>query len=94
MVALEAAALGVPTVGHAVGGLLEVVPSEFQVTRHEPEGYKDGVERALRADGRSIAKRHTAAIRERFSAQHNARRVRDLYEQILVESQREHASDR
>ena len=94
MVALEAAALGVPTVGHAVGGLLEVVPREFQVTRHEALGYKDGVERALCADGRSIAERHAAAIRARFSAQHNAKRVRELYEQVLVERQREHTSDR
>lgn len=94
MVALEASALGVPIVAHAVGGLLEVVPSEFQITRHEPQGYKEGVERALRADGRSIAKRHAVAIRARFSAQHNATRVRDLYEQVLADSQREHASDR
>ncbi len=94
MVALEAAAMGVPTVAHAVGGLLEVVPSEFQVVRHEAQGYKDGVERALCADGRSIAKRHAAAIRARFSARHNAIRVRELYEQVLVERLREHASDR
>jgi glycosyltransferase involved in cell wall biosynthesis len=94
MVALEAAALGVPTVAHAVGGLLEVVPSEFHVTRHEAQGYKDGVERALYADGRSIAERHAKAIRSRFSAQHNAKRVRELYEQVLVERQRENASHR
>ncbi|MGC2499588.1 MAG: glycosyltransferase, partial [Acidobacteriaceae bacterium] len=94
MLALEAAALGVPTVAHAVGGLLEVVPSEFQVTRHEPLGYRDGVERALCADGQSIAERHAAAIRARFSAQHNAKRVRELYELVLVERQREHTSNR
>lgn len=94
MVALEAAALGVPTVAHAVGGLLEVVPGEFQVTRHEAQAYKDGVERALCADGRSIAERHAAVIRVRFSAQHNAERVRALYEQILVERRSERASDR
>lgn len=93
MVALEAAALGVPTVAHAVGGLLEVAPSEFQVTRHDASGYKEGVERALRADGRSIAARQAAAIRARFSAQHNARRVRELYEQVLAERRPEHASD-
>jgi glycosyltransferase involved in cell wall biosynthesis len=94
MVALEAAALGVPTVAHAVGGLLEVAPSEFHVMRHEAEGYKEGVERALCADARSIAARHAAAIRARFSAQHNARRIRELYEQVLAERRREHVSDR
>lgn len=93
MVALEAAAMGVPTVAHAVGGLLEVVPSEFRVTRHEGQGYKDGIERALCADGRSIAERHTAAIRVRFSAQRNAERVRQLYEQVLEERLRKHATD-
>lgn len=92
MVALEAAALGVPTVAHAVGGLLEVVPSEFQVTRHDAQGYKEGVERALCIDGRSIAERQAAAIRVRFSAQRNAERVRALYEQVLVERHGKHAS--
>lgn len=90
MLALEAAALGVPTVAHAVGGLLEVVPTEFQVTRHDGLGYKDGIERAVCADGRSIAERHAAAIRVRFSAQENAEKVRALYEQLLMERQREH----
>lgn len=93
MAALEAAALGVPTVAHAVGGLLELAPSEFQVTRHEASGYKEAIERALRADGRAIAARQAAAVRARFSAQHNARRVRELYEQVLAERRCEHASD-
>lgn len=85
MVALEAAALGVPTVAHAVGGLLEVVPREFLVSRHDAHGYMDGILRVLRADGRAIAARCGAETAARFSAQRNADRVRALYEQVLSE---------
>jgi L-malate glycosyltransferase len=82
MTALEAAALGVPTVAHAVGGLLEVVPGEFHVNRHEADGYRDGILRALGADGRVIAAKHASAMLEKFSAQRNAGRIRALYEQV------------
>ena len=75
MTALEAAALAVPTVAHAVGGLVEVVPQEFLVARHEVDGYKDGILRALRADGRVIAEKRASATLQRFSAQRNAERV-------------------
>lgn len=82
MTALEAAALGVPMVAHAVGGLLEVVPREFLVTRHEAGGYRDGILRVLCADGRVIAQSHASATLERFSAERNAERIHALYEQV------------
>jgi glycosyltransferase involved in cell wall biosynthesis len=85
MISLEAAALGVPTVAHAVGGLIEVVPEEFLVFRHDAEGYKDGILRVLRADGRAIAARRAAETIARFSARRNAERVRVLYEEVLSE---------
>lgn len=82
MTALEAAALEVPTVAHAVGGLVEVVPCEFQVARHEVEGYRDGILRALCADGRTIAESHARDILEHYSAQRNAERTHALYEHM------------
>ena len=85
MISLEAAALGVPVVAHAVGGLTEVVPEEFLVTRHDPFGYSNGILRALRADGRAIARQRAIAVLAQFSAQRNAERVRALYEQVLAE---------
>lgn len=85
MVSLEAAALAVPTVAHAAGGLLEVIPDEFLVCKHEARGYKEAVLRALRADGRDIAKRRGAEVVGRFSAQRNAERVRALYEEMVRE---------
>ena len=91
MISLEAAALGVPTVAHAVGGLVEVVPEEFLVTQHDARGYTDGILRALREDARAIAARHAAQMLEQFSAQRNAERVRALYEEVVAES---HASGR
>lgn len=85
MISLEAAALGVPAVAHAVGGLVEVVPEEFLVSRHEASGYKDGILRVLRADGRAIAASRGVETATRFSAQRNAARVRALYEEVLAE---------
>jgi len=85
MISLEAAALGVPTVAHAVGGLIEVAPEEFSVSRHDAHGYKEGVLRALGPDGRAIATRCGAETIHRFSAQRNAQRVRALYEEVLTE---------
>ena len=84
MIALEAAVLAVPTVAHAVGGLVEVVPKEFLVSRHDARGYGDGILRALGADAREIAAKGAADTTGRFSAQWNAGRVRELYEEVLA----------
>jgi glycosyltransferase involved in cell wall biosynthesis len=86
MISLEASALGVPTVAHAVGGLVEVISEEFLVSRHDAFGYKDGILRALRADARAIAARHGAETVARFSARRNAERVRALYEEVVAET--------
>ena len=85
MISLEAAALDVPTVAHAVGGLVEVVPREFLVVRHDSCGYRDGILCAVREDGRDIAAKGARRILERFSAQRNAERIRELYEQLVEE---------
>lgn len=86
MIALEAAALAVPTVAHAVGGLVEVVPPEFLVARHEVDGYRDGILRALDADARVIAEKHASVTVQRFSADRNAERIRALYEQVTAQA--------
>ena len=86
MTALEASALEVPLVAHAIGGLTGVVPREFLVHRHDATGYRDGVLRALCGDARSIATRRAVATLERFSAQRNAERIRAMYEQLIVET--------
>ena len=86
MTALEASALGVPLVAHAVGGLTSVVPQEFLVVRHDSAGYGEGVLRALRADARSITMKKAASILETFSARRNAHRIRLLYEQLMGEA--------
>lgn len=85
MISLEAAALGVPTVAHAVGGLIEVAPEEFLVARHDGHGYEEGILRALRADAGAIAARRATELVARFSAQRNAEKMRALYEEVLRE---------
>ncbi len=88
MAALEAAALDVPTAAHAVGGLIDVTPPEFQVLRHDAAGYRDGILRSLEHDAREIARRRSLDVQGRLSARRNAERVRDLYEEVV----REHGS--
>jgi glycosyltransferase involved in cell wall biosynthesis len=85
MISLEAAVLAVPTVAHGVGGLVEVVPEEFLVSRHDAQGYKDGILRVLRADARVIAAKRATDTVTRLSARRNAERVRALYEELLIE---------
>jgi len=84
MISLESVALAVPTVAHAVGGLVEVVPAEFLVSQHDARGYKAGVLRALGADARAIAASRGKEVATRFSAARNAERVRALYEEVLA----------
>ena len=84
MIALEAAVLGIPTVAHAVGGLIDVVPQEFLVVRHDAPGYRDGILRALCVDGRAIAKTRAAETVVRYSAARNAEKVRALYEEVMA----------
>ena len=84
MIALEAAVLGIPTVAHAVGGLIDVVPQEFLVVRHDASGYRDGILRALRADGRALAKIRAAETVVKYSAARNAEKVRALYEELMA----------
>lgn len=85
MVALEAVALGVPTVAHAVGGLADVVPRDFQVFQHDAQGYAEAVLRVLEADGIAITGGHAQETLGNFSAQRNAERVRAVYEQVVDE---------
>lgn len=91
MISLEAAALGVRIVGHAVGGLLEVVPKEFLVARHDSCGYGDAILRALGADGHAIAARRAIETLAQFSAQRNAERIRVLYEEVVTERRDDNA---
>ncbi len=86
MTALEALALEIPTVAHAVGGLIEVVPQEFLVVHHNAKGYKRAVLTALSEDGRVLTKVNTASRLSMFSAERNASRILALYDEMIAES--------
>jgi L-malate glycosyltransferase len=85
MTALEAAALEVPTVAHAVGGLVDVVPEALLVSRHESEGYGEAILRSIRDEGRTIVRERATETLLRYSAKCNAERVRAVYEQIIAQ---------
>lgn len=87
MVLLEALAVGVPVVGHAVGGIAEVMAGNvggLLVQSHEPQAYAEAVARILR-NGWSNEQRTAAMTRllDRYSAQHNANLTRALYQDCL-----------
>jgi glycosyltransferase involved in cell wall biosynthesis len=82
MTALEAIALGVPIVAHAVGGLSEQLPDVLRITRHDGIGYAHGIMCALREFSNDISKINDANYLERFSAHNNAIRIRAIYEEI------------
>jgi L-malate glycosyltransferase len=85
MTALEATALEVPIIAHAVGGLVDVAPEAFLVARHEGEGYGEAILTAIRGEGRTIARRRATETLLRFSARGNAERVRAVYEQVIAQ---------
>jgi glycosyltransferase involved in cell wall biosynthesis len=86
MAALEATALGVPLIAHAVGALPEITPAEFLVTEQSATAYAQRVRRALQSDGQAISRRKAEEVLARLSAENNARRVRTLYEQVIAEA--------
>jgi hypothetical protein len=75
----------VPTVAHAVGGLLDVVPEAFLVARHASEGYGETILRAISDEGRAIVRRRATETLLRYSAKGNAERVRAVYEQMVTQ---------
>ena len=85
MTALEAAALDVPVVAHAVGGLVDVVSEALLVARHEPEGYAEAIRIAVGAEGRATTRRRAMETTLRFSAESNAERVRSIYQQLIMQ---------
>jgi len=84
MAALEALVLRVPTVAHAVGGLVDVVPEEFLVRRHDPQTYKSQILLALGEQGRAIAAANSLEKLPRFTAERNAQRVRAVYAELIA----------
>ena len=85
MTVLEAAALEVPTVAHAVGGLVDVVPEEFLVARNDSDAYGEAILGAIRDEGRIMSRICAAETLLRFSARGNAERVRALYGQLVAQ---------
>lgn len=81
MTCLEALALGVPMVAHAVGGLRSVLPQHNLVFRHAPDAYRDAVLKVVSAGSR--ASNVQRDVLEKFSAERNAERIRLLYQDLI-----------
>jgi glycosyltransferase involved in cell wall biosynthesis len=88
MTLLEAMALGVPVVGHEVGGIAELLDGGrygWPVQDHTPSAYADAVRKVLSQPAE--AQRRAAAARNnvlsRYSAEAGARKHLKLYEQMI-----------
>lgn len=84
MIALEAAALEVPTVAHAVGGLIDVIPRDLLVTSHDAEGYSVAIRKAIQEEVRTNFTKHAIEVVHHHSARLNAERVRALYGELIA----------
>jgi glycosyltransferase involved in cell wall biosynthesis len=83
MAALEALALGVPVVAHAVGGLPELIDSSARghlVTEQDPEHYAAGIRRVLAS--RSPRAGATSLLPEAFLLEACCRRYVALYQEL------------
>ncbi len=80
MTALEALAVGTPMIAHAVGGLVELLPAQALVHRHEASAYAEAVARLASAGLSAQAQPFPDA----FSAHRNAAQVVSLYRQVTA----------
>ncbi len=82
MTLLEAIAVGTPVLAHAVGGMLEILGDKcggVLVTEHNANGYSAGLVELLAMPAHELVAAGAARLAERYSAQSNARAVRELY---------------
>ena len=88
MVLLEAMALRLPVIAHAVGGisnLLDRGSCGVLVDDHSPTGYADAIYRLIEDNENrvNITKNALARLAEHYSAENNAAAYRKKYEEIL-----------
>ena len=87
MVMLEAMALGVPIVAHAVGGMVEVLDggsAGVLVREHTPEAFRRALLGLVDPDARRrIADAADARFEDRYTARACAARTAELYREIL-----------
>lgn len=85
MTLLEALALGVPVVAHAVGGMQVVLDGTLAlllVHQHDPQGYATAVVRVLQQTHSNLSTAARARVAERYSAAGNADVVYQIYADI------------
>lgn len=82
MTALEAVSLGVPVVAHAVGGLVDIVPTDSLVSEHNAEGYSTAILRLLEK-GSDAAAQLRQRVLEEYSCARNAERTLCLYQELI-----------
>ena len=85
MTPLEAICVGTPVVGHAVGGLNDLLAYEaggLLVHDHSPRGYADALLKLMTLDRTALIERGRARIDQRFSAAHNAAQIAGIYRDL------------
>jgi glycosyltransferase involved in cell wall biosynthesis len=85
MTPLEAICVGTPVVGHAVGGLNDLLAGQtggLLVQDHSPAGYADAVLKLFQMDRVPLIRRGRERVEQRFSANHNAAQVAAIYRDL------------
>lgn len=89
MTLLEAMTLGTPVVGHAVGGIAQLLDDDrcgWLVREHNAAGYARAVQAALAQSGPRSERAETArdAVARRYSAAHCAQQHLNLYRRLTA----------
>jgi glycosyltransferase involved in cell wall biosynthesis len=85
LVAMEAMACGLPVVATDVGGVKEVLPSEYGklVPPNQPEALSEAVLDFAQADFSARKEELHAMVEKRFSWNVNVQRLTELYEELI-----------
>lgn len=87
LVSMEAMSAGVPVLGSDCPGLREVLRGTPSVTvpTGDVAALADGLARFLEAPWTSEARAYAPAARERFDRSHSARRLQELFDELVVQ---------
>lgn len=89
MTPLEAIATGTPIVAHDIGGLADILnggAGGVLVDNHSSQGYAKALLQLLASDQATLVALGRCRVQNRFSAQHNAEQILQMYRRLIGEN--------